>query len=56
MSVPTLYPKPLIVTDAAINIAPTLEDKRDIVQNAIDLAHASASPSPKWPCSRRLKP
>ena len=31
------YPKPLIVTDAAINIAPTLEHKRDICQNAIDL-------------------
>jgi phosphotransacetylase/acyl dehydratase len=33
------YPRPLLVTDAAINIAPTLDDKRDIVQNAIDLAH-----------------
>ena len=31
---------PLIITDAAVNIAPTLEDKVDIVQNAIDLAHA----------------
>jgi len=31
---------PLIITDAAVNIAPTLEDKIDIVQNAIDLAHA----------------
>jgi phosphate acetyltransferase len=30
----------LIVTDAAVNIAPTLKDKVDIVQNAIDLAHA----------------
>ncbi len=30
----------LIITDAAINIAPTLEEKVDIVQNAIDLAHA----------------
>ncbi len=35
-----LYPRPLFVTDAAINIYPTLTDKRDIVQNAIDLAHA----------------
>lgn len=34
------YPDPLIVTDAAVNIAPTLEDKIDIVQNAIDLATA----------------
>ncbi|MBF9232440.1 phosphate acetyltransferase [Microvirga alba] len=31
---------PLIITDAAINIAPTLEEKIDIVQNAIDLGHA----------------
>ncbi len=31
---------PLIITDAAVNIAPTLADKVDIVQNAIDLAHA----------------
>jgi phosphate acetyltransferase len=37
MDVPT-YPKVLIITDGAINIAPTLEDKVDIVQNAIDLA------------------
>ena len=36
MDVPT-YHKVLIVTDAAINIAPTLEDKADICQNAIDL-------------------
>ena len=33
---------PLIVTDAAINIAPTVEEKVDILQNAIDLAHALA--------------
>jgi phosphate acetyltransferase len=38
LDVPT-YPKPLIITDAAINIAPTLEQKRDICQNAIDLLH-----------------
>ena len=31
---------PLIITDAAVNIAPSLEDKLHIVQNAIDLAHA----------------
>ncbi len=37
MDVPT-YHKVLIVTDAAINIAPTLEDKVHICQNAIDLA------------------
>jgi phosphate acetyltransferase len=39
MDVPS-YPKPLIITDAAINIAPTLEEKVDIVQNAIDFALA----------------
>jgi phosphate acetyltransferase len=38
MDVPA-YAKPLIVTDAAINIRPTLERKRDICQNAIDLLH-----------------
>lgn len=37
MDVPT-YPRPLLITDAAINVAPTLEEKRDIVQNAIELA------------------
>ena len=35
---------PLIITDAAVNIAPTLDDKVDIVQNAIDLAHALRFP------------
>jgi phosphate acetyltransferase len=39
MDVPD-HPNPLIITDAAVNIAPTLEDKVDIVQNAIDLAKA----------------
>ena len=34
------YPRALFVTDAAINIYPTLHDKRDIIQNAIDLTHA----------------
>jgi phosphate acetyltransferase len=38
MDVPS-YSRLLLVTDAAINIAPTLLEKRDIVQNAIDLAH-----------------
>jgi phosphotransacetylase/acyl dehydratase len=41
------YPKPLIITDAAININPTLEDKRDICQNAIDLALALSVKLPK---------
>lgn len=39
MDVPS-YPRPLFITDAAINVCPTLEEKRDIMQNAIDLAHA----------------
>jgi phosphate acetyltransferase len=39
MDVPN-HPAALIITDAAVNIAPTLEEKVDIVQNAIDLAHA----------------
>ncbi|HTV34329.1 MAG TPA: bifunctional enoyl-CoA hydratase/phosphate acetyltransferase [Methylocella sp.] len=41
------YPRPLFITDAAINIYPTLEDKCDIVQNAIELAHALGLESPK---------
>ena len=41
------YPKHLFVTDAAINIAPDLEAKRDIVQNAIDLAAALGIARPK---------
>jgi len=43
MDVPS-YEETLIVTDAAVNIAPTLEDKVDIIQNAIDLAHAMRFP------------
>jgi phosphate acetyltransferase len=39
MDVP-MYEQALIITDAAVNIAPTLEEKADILQNAIDLAHA----------------
>jgi len=46
MDVPT-YHKVLIVTDAAINIAPTLEDKVDICQNAIDLAVSLGLTEPK---------
>ncbi len=46
MDVPT-YHKVLIVTDAAINIAPVLEDKVDIVQNAIDLAVSLGLEKPK---------
>jgi phosphotransacetylase len=46
MDVPT-YHKVLIVTDAAINIAPVLEDKLDICQNAIDLANSLGVKKPK---------
>ncbi|MBU0752206.1 MAG: bifunctional enoyl-CoA hydratase/phosphate acetyltransferase [Gammaproteobacteria bacterium] len=46
MDVPT-YPRPLLITDAAINVAPTLEDKVDIVQNAIELAQMLKVPEPK---------
>ncbi|MEO8410353.1 MAG: bifunctional enoyl-CoA hydratase/phosphate acetyltransferase, partial [Propionivibrio sp.] len=46
MDVPT-YPRPILITDAAINIEPTLAEKRDIIQNAIDLAHIIGIPEPK---------
>ena len=46
MDVPA-YPRMLMVTDAAVNIAPTIRDKVDIVQNAIDLAHVLGVPQPK---------
>jgi phosphate acetyltransferase len=41
------YPKPLLITDAAINIDPDLETKRDIAQNAIDLALVLGIEAPK---------
>ena len=46
MDVPT-YHKALLVTDGAINIAPSLEDKADICQNAIDLARTFGVVRPK---------
>src|SRR6201988_559588 len=46
MDVPT-YHKVLVITDAAINIVPTLEDKVDIVQNAIDLVTSLGVERPK---------
>jgi phosphotransacetylase/acyl dehydratase len=46
MDVPT-YHKLLMVTDAAINIFPTLEEKRDVCQNAIDLARVLGIDRPK---------
>ncbi|MFC5304561.1 bifunctional enoyl-CoA hydratase/phosphate acetyltransferase [Azospirillum picis] len=46
MNVPT-YPRPLLITDAAINIYPTLEDKVSIAQNAIDLAKVLGTEVPR---------
>lgn len=46
MDVPA-YPRPLLVTDAAVNIAPDLADKRDICQNAIDLARLLGIETPR---------
>lgn len=43
MDVPD-HEEALIITDAAVNIAPTLEEKADILQNAIDFAHALRVP------------
>ncbi|HUX78947.1 MAG TPA: bifunctional enoyl-CoA hydratase/phosphate acetyltransferase [Alphaproteobacteria bacterium] len=46
MDIPT-YPRLMLVSDAAINIDPTLEEKKDITQNAIDLAHDIGIKLPK---------
>jgi phosphate acetyltransferase len=46
MDVPT-YPRPLLITDAAVNVAPDLTTKVDIVQNAIDLARMLKISEPK---------
>ena len=46
MDVPR-YPKPILITDAAVNVVPSLADKRDIAQNAIDLAHVLGIEQPK---------
>ncbi len=46
MDVPA-FPEPLLISDAAVNIAPTLDDKVDIVQNAIDLAHVLGIAEPR---------
>ncbi len=42
-----LYPKPLLITDAALNIRPTLPEKIDIIQNAIDFARIMGVATPK---------
>ncbi|RTL48970.1 MAG: bifunctional enoyl-CoA hydratase/phosphate acetyltransferase [Bradyrhizobiaceae bacterium] len=41
------YHKPLMLTDAVVNIAPTLKDKIDILANAVDFAHTIGLPKPK---------
>jgi phosphate acetyltransferase/phosphate butyryltransferase len=46
MDVPT-YPRPLFITDTGLNVYPNLTSKRDIVQNAIDLAQALGIETPK---------
>ena len=42
-----MYPKPLLITDAALNINPTLKEKVDIIQNAIDFARILGVEVPK---------
>lgn len=46
MDVPR-YPRPILVTDAAVNVVPSLADKREIVQNAVDLAHVLGIAQPR---------
>ncbi|HEX2334826.1 MAG TPA: bifunctional enoyl-CoA hydratase/phosphate acetyltransferase [Burkholderiales bacterium] len=46
MDVPS-YPRPFVISDMMVNIEPTLEDKIDIVQNAIDFAHIMGIAEPK---------
>jgi len=41
------FPRLLFISDTAVNVSPTVADKRDIVQNAIDLAHALGLEEPK---------
>ena len=41
------YPRPFVITDAALNIAPTLKDKADIIRNAIDLVHSFGIERPR---------
>jgi phosphate acetyltransferase len=46
MDVPA-YPRPILITDAAINIFPKLEDKAGIIQNAVELAHVLGIERPR---------
>jgi phosphotransacetylase len=41
------FPRPLMITDAVVNVAPDLAQKRDICQNAIDLAHQLGIKQPR---------
>ena len=41
------YPRPVLIPDAALTMHRALEDKRDIVQNAIELAHSPGVPQPR---------
>ena len=41
------YPRPIIISDMMVNIEPTLEEKIEITQNAIDFAHIMGTPEPK---------
>ena len=41
------YPRPIVISDMMVNIEPTLEDKVEITQNAIDFAHIMGIPEPK---------
>ena len=41
------YPRPILISDMMVNIEPTLDEKVDITQNAIDFAHVLGIPEPK---------
>jgi phosphate butyryltransferase len=45
-----LYPKLLMITDAAINIAPSLMEKAQIIQNAVDISHSLGIQTPLVAC------
>jgi phosphotransacetylase len=50
------YPRPLLITDAAVNVYPSLDDKRNIILNAIELAHMLGIANPKVAILSELKP
>lgn len=41
------YPRPIFLTDAVVNVYPTILEKRDIIQNSIELLHVLGQPSPR---------